>query len=306
VNTDRHSCRVACLAVSLLSWTLTHSAFAATDVTINARDVYPESITVANGAVIIGSYSKPFIYKAARGQSRAEPWIRLRTPGAGILGVLADEKSKTLWACDVGPESKSRHTVLRAFDLTTGDDKASYPLPGDSNLCNDIAIAADGSIFVSDTTNGAILRLRQNKPAFEVWQKHPLLEGVDGIAFLKGVLYVNSVSKNLLLRVPTKANGAAGVPVKIETSQPLVGPDGMRVQGGRMFVAENSAKRVSELKVKGDKATVTVIKEGFVTPTGIEPAGGVLWVCDSKFAYQDELKGQDPGEFKAYAVSLRK
>ena len=39
--------------------------------------------------------------------------------------------------------------------------------------------------------------------------------------------------------------------VLIETSQPLVRPDGMRVQGSLMFVAENGAARVSELKIQG-------------------------------------------------------
>jgi hypothetical protein len=284
--------------------------FALSDITINDTDVYPESITVAGGAVILSSNGKPIIYKANAGQSGAEPWIHLTTPGAVTLGVLADPRSRTLWACEIDQDTSktppARHTVLRSFDLVSGADKASYPLPGETNLCNDIAIARDGTVYVSDTINGQILRLKSGG-MLEVWLKDPMLAGIDGITFFKGNLYVNSVTKSLLLRVPMNA-GSAAAPVLIETSQPLVRPDGMRVQGGRMFVAENGAGRVSELKFKGDKATVVVIKEGYVTPTAIEPVGNVLWVCDAKFAYRNDpkLKGQDPNPFKAYALILAK
>jgi sugar lactone lactonase YvrE len=172
-------------------------------------------------------------------------------------------------------------------------------------LCNDIAIAGDGTVYVSDTINGQILRLKSGG-SLEVWLKDAVLAGIDGLTFLKGTLYVNSVTKSLLLRVPMNADGSAGTPVLIETSQPLVRPDGMRVQGKRLFVAENGAGRVTELKFVG--ATVRVLKEGYTTPTAIEPVGKVLWVCDAKFAYRNDpkLKGQDPNPFKAYAVPLTK
>ncbi len=301
----------ACLLRTMLACLQVTAACAAGDVTIDDTDVYPESITVAGGAVILSSNNKPVIYRALSGQNKAEPWIHLSTPGAVTLGVLADAKAKTLWACEIdGDTSKTppvRHTILRGFDLKTGADKASYPLPGDSNLCNDIAIAGDGTVYVSDTINGQILRLKSGG-SLEVWLKDAVLAGIDGLTFLKGTLYVNSVTKSLLLRVPMNADGSAGTPVLIETSQPLVRPDGMRVQGKRLFVAENGAGRVTELKFVGDKATVRVLKEGYTTPTAIEPVGKVLWVCDAKFAYRNDpkLKGQDPNPFKAYAVPLTK
>jgi hypothetical protein len=37
---------------------------------------------------------------------------------------------------------------------------------------------------------------------------------------------------------------------------------------------------ISVLTVNGDKATVTVIKEGLTTPTAVEPDGGTIWIAE--------------------------
>ena len=50
----------------------------------------------------------------------------------------------------------------------------------------------------------------------------------------------------------------------------------MRAANGKLFVTENGAGKISVITVNGDKASVTVIKEGLTTPTGVEPAGDTL------------------------------
>ncbi len=44
----------------------------------------------------------------------------------------------------------------------------------------------------------------------------------------------------------------------------------MRASKGKLLVAENGSGRISAIAVNGDKATVTVIKEGLKTPTAVE------------------------------------
>ncbi len=48
----------------------------------------------------------------------------------------------------------------------------------------------------------------------------------------------------------------------------------------KIFVAENGGGKISVLTINGDKASVTVIKEGLKTPTGVEPAGDTLWFTE--------------------------
>jgi hypothetical protein len=94
------------------------------------------------------------------------------------------------------------------------------------------------------------------------------------------VLYVNNVFFNKLYRIPVDAAGKPGQPVDIWMDQPVKGPDGMRAANGKLFVAENGSGKVIALTVTGEKASVTVLKEGLKTPTGVEPAGDTLWIAE--------------------------
>lgn len=292
------------------------------DVTVNSTQVFPESITsTAAGEVILGSMGHPVIFRAAAGSSTAEPWIHLKDGHDSTLGVLADSPSNTLWACvrmpnpsastpAAGPAGgglTSSHSALRAFNLKSGQVRASYLLPGAISFCNDIAVAPDRSVFISDTANARVLRLDRRAGKLAIWlEDRSHLAGIDGLTFLGSTLYVNNVQTGHLYRIPMDAAGTAGAPVDISLSQPLQGPDGMRAANGKIYVAENRAGRISELTVSGDQASVRVIKDGYQMPTAVSPTGGVLWVGESKLNYQFDakLRGQDPGPFRAYALAL--
>src|ERR1700730_11052333 len=62
--------------------------------------------------------------------------------------------------------------------------------------------------------------------------------------------------------------------------QPIKGPDGMRAANGKLLVAENGSGKISVITVNGDKASITVIKEGLKTPTAVEPAGDTIWIAE--------------------------
>ena len=82
------------------------------------------------------------------------------------------------------------------------------------------------------------------------------------------------------LPYPVDAAGKAGQPVDIWMDQAIRGPDGMRAANGKLLVAENGSGKISVITVNGDKASVTVIKEGLKTPTAVEPAGDTIWVAE--------------------------
>jgi hypothetical protein len=104
--------------------------------------------------------------------------------------------------------------------------------------------------------------------------------GVDGITFLDGTLYVNNVIFNKLYRIPVDGAGKPGEPVDICMDQPVKGPDGMRAANGKLILAENGNGKIAALTVNGDKASVTVIKDGLNTPTGVEPVGDTIWIAE--------------------------
>jgi sugar lactone lactonase YvrE len=274
---------VVCIA---LVFGFVHAASAA-DILIGDTKSQPESLTVAPGGVlIVGSASTPFVYKVRSGSSTAEKFIDASAEGPGtfFFGMLADASRNTLWTCQSTPVPNTtpvqRHTALRGFDLSTGEPKIRWNLPGDNTVCNDFSIGPDKALYITDTANGKIYRLPAGASNADLFLEHRALMGIDGITFLDGTLYVNNLFSNNLYRIPVDAAGKAGQPVDIWMDQPVNGPDGMRAANGRLFVAENGGGKISAITVHGDKASVTVVKEGFKTPTGVEPAGDTLWIAE--------------------------
>jgi hypothetical protein len=262
-------------------------AASAADILIADAKSQPESLTATPGGVLyVGSASSPFVYKVASGSSTAEKFVDATAEGPGtfFFGMLADASANTLWTCQLTPVPNTkpvqRHTSLRGFDLSTGAPKTRWNLPGDNSTCNDFSIGPDKALYISDTANGKIYRLPAGASSAELFLESGALMGIDGITFLNGTLYVNNVKTNTLYRIPVDASAKAGTPVDIQLDQPVKGPDGMRAANGKLIVAENGSGKISAITVNGDKASVTVLKEGLNTPTGVEPAGDTLWIAE--------------------------
>ena len=243
----------------------------------------------------------------------AEEWIKPGTGGLNqVLGVYADEKGKTLWVCSNKLDNNGEATAAMAFDLKTGAPKATFPLPGDGTLCNDIAVGTDGTTYVTDTRQGSLLMVKRGGKALEIAAKDPLLAGADGLAFgSKTILYVNSVSAGKLIRLDLGPDGKAKSVVELKLSRPLDRPDGMRAIGkNRLLLAENSGK-MSIVTFQGKDmhdAVITTIKEGLESTPGVTATRGMAWIVEGKLNYRNDpkLKDKDPGQFKMYAVPLPK
>ena len=138
-----------------------------TEVTINDTGVQAENLTSSqDGTVYFGSTAKGTIYRAAPGASQAEPWIQASTAGlTNVLGVLADDKTNTLWVCQNNTGGRGGapvvgQTALRSFDLKSGAAKGTYPFPTNGGVCNDMAVASDGTVYATESFGNRIHRLR--------------------------------------------------------------------------------------------------------------------------------------------------
>jgi len=275
------------LAACVVILTGLAQAASAAEILIADAKSQPESLTVAPGGILfVGSASTPFVYKVRPGSTTAEKFVDASGEGAGtfFFGMLADAANNTLWTCQLTPVPGTtpvkRRTALRGFDLSTGAQKLRWNLPGDSSTCNDFSVGPDKALYISDTTNSKIYKLPAGASTAELFLEDRALYGIDGITFLDGTLYVNNVFSNNLYRIPVDAAGKAGQPVDIWMDQPIKGPDGMRAANGKLLVAENGSGKISVITVHGDKASVTVIKEGLKTPTAVEPAGDTIWIAE--------------------------
>ena len=255
-------------------------------VTISDTGVVAENVTSSrDGTVYFGSMAKGTIYRAAPGAAQAEPWILAATSGlTRVLGVLADDKTSTLWVCQNATDGRdgrpvTGQTALRSFDLKTGAAKGTYPFPPNSGVCNDIALSADGAAYVSESFRGRVHRLKPGATALEVWTSDEQLNVIDGLSFLAdGSLYVNNFATGKLFRIPVDPDGSAGTIVPIETSLPLVRPDGLRTTGPRTLIQAEQQGRVTELTISGDRAEVRVLQDGLTRASGVTLVGNTVVV----------------------------
>ena len=300
--------------IAALALALAAPALAAGDVRINDANVFPESLSADRaGRLYIGSV-KGIIFRTGPKDDVAEPWIRPSAENGilSVLGVLVDEKSRTLWACSAPMPFRMPPaigtTALLAFDLATGRPKGHFDFAAPAGACNDVTIAKDGTAFVTDTPNGRIFTLARGAKALALYAQDPLLKGVDGIAFAgDGTLYVNNVQAQTMLRIDRKADGAFAGVTQLTLSQPVKGPDGLRLLTGNRFLqAEGGSGKVTLVTISSNRADITDLRSGLDSSPGVTPARGRAYAVEGKIGYlvSPALKGKDPGAFLVRAIDL--
>jgi glucose/arabinose dehydrogenase len=269
------------------------------EIVILGERIAPESLTsTADGHVIFGSVGTGTIFRAKPRAATAEVWIKPGTDGlAQIFGVLADNKSNTLYACSnsLGPPPAAGPApvaTLYLFDLKSGSPKSKYPLPGTGAFCNDIAVDGRGNAYVTDTNNMQVGRLAKGGSQIESWAGTDGAFGpkggvLDGIAVLGDRVIVNTLRTSKLFAVAIGKDGKAGATTEIKTDRVVGSPDGMRSFGSKdLLVVEGAGTgRLSRVTINGDTAKVVTLKEGFPDgPVAVTVVGATGYVLEGQLA----------------------
>jgi len=283
------------------------------NVTIADTAVFPESIAAdAAGNLYAGSI-KGVIYRAVAGSDKAEPWIKPDETNKllWVLGVLADDASNSLWVC-TSPAPfltppKNGDAAAVAFDLRTGALKARHVLPAPA-ICNDITVAGDGKIYISDTAGGRIFSIAPDAKDVKLEVQDPALVGIDGISFDgTNTLYANNTRQNTMLRVNRDASGNYQSLARLNVSSPLKGPDGLRPYKDNVLLqAETGSSHATLVTITGDEAQVKVIDADTGGSAAITHVGDTAYVAAGKIQYlfDPKFRGQDPGPFGLKAVPI--
>lgn len=282
--------------------------------------VVPESLSSdARGYIYIGSMATGTIYRAEPGSAVAKSWIEPDTNGLnGILGVLADDASSTLWVCSLGGQvapgatTPAAPSALHAFHLATGKPRARYALPTASAVCNDIAFDAHGNIYATDTGNMQVVRLPRGAQALEVWSSadaYGTKGGVlDGIAVLRDAVYVNTLVTSKLYRTMIAPDGKAGATSEVQLRRALDRPDGMRSFGADalLIVEGGGPGRLSRIDFKDGHVSITTLKEGYAdNAVAVTVVGEIAYVLEAQFRAQRDPEYK-PKPFRATAVYVGK
>jgi hypothetical protein len=281
---------------------------------------FPESVTsTKDGTLYVGSFNNGGVTKVAPG-GKAEQFVK---PGANdsrsTLGVLADEKSGTLYVCSndisgfgVPGPNDIKGAWLKTFDLASGAPKGSFALGDPKSLCNDIAVGSDGTAYITDSFTPNVYSLKPGGTALEVWATDPALApakdgvGLDGIALgSDGHLYVTTYIPAKLFRIAVK-DGKADAVTELKPSRALDHADAMRAFGNSFLVIEGAGK-LDKVTVKGDEAQIETIQDGLSEPVSVTQVGNTGWVAEGKLSYIiGDNKTKDPGAFTLKPVTLPK
>jgi hypothetical protein len=276
------------LLAAALCATLAHAA----SIELSGKQAYPESLSAAaDGTLYVGSAGAGGVLKVAPGSLKAEQWIAPAAFGSrSILGVFVDEQRGLLWVCSDDLASAkiaspgTGPTALKGFDLQSGAGKVSVALPGNDPFCNDIAIAADGAVYVSESANGRVLKLSPDMKGFAVWAADQQLLDIDGIAFgADGNLYANTYAGNGFFRIAVR-DGAAGAIMKLATPRALFHPDGMRTLNGNTFLMVEGSGKLDRISVKGDQVQIQTLRDLLLEPAAVARSGPTAWVAQTQIS----------------------
>ncbi len=180
----------------------------------------------------------------------------------GVFGLKIDELHNSLWAGTAAlPEMKGftaadkGRAALVEFDLATGRVKRSLAVPADGrdHVLGDLFLAADGSIFVSDSTAPVIWRLAPGGNALEKWLESADFVSLQGIApAADGQALVVADYANGLWRVDLASRAVALLKPAPHTT--LFGIDGLYAVRGGFIAVQNGVEpqRVVRIAVGTD------------------------------------------------------
>jgi len=263
-----------------------HVVHSSTAFRIPQPDLIPEGIAYdsATGDFYVSSIHLRKIVRRRRDGTSSD-FVREGQDGIlGTLGLKVDPVRRLLWAIsNAAPEMKGYSEELDGqssvfvYDLRSGAlvTKVTVGDARNPTLLNDLAVLDDGSVLITDTDRGAIMRVRLGSDSIEPWLPANTFAFPNGIAVVETYLYVADF------------NGIAAVDLRSRTVTPLPAPDGETLSGidgmvpynGSLIAIQNGVgrPRVIRVRLDGEKTSIEgidVLEAG--NPQFDEPTTGAI------------------------------
>jgi sugar lactone lactonase YvrE len=264
--------------------------------TTSAKDIIPEGIAIheASERIFVSSINRHKII-IVKPNGNTSDFI---TPGQdGFmegLGMKVDTINQLLWATSVQKEDSLYISKVHAFDLRNGKTKFSFALKDtSSHLLNDLVIAENGEIFITDTYYGGLYRIAKDRKSLQLFVKDSLLKYPNGIEQLDDDRLV----------VATYSNGPVIIQLKSKSVSKLKGArdvtiskglDGLVFQKNKLYGVYNAADSQSQNAIieytltesRDSIASERVMERGnkhFHDPTTAAAASGKLYVIANSY-----------------------
>lgn len=185
-----------------------------------------------------------------------------------VIGLVLDARADTLWATTAPlapavhgrPEGEAPPTAaLLRLDAATGAVRERYgPPTGVADFDpGDLLQASDGTIYVADSTGGAIYRLPPGADALQTWSPAGHLGSPQGmVATVDGAALIVADYSSGLWRIDRASGAATRLQAPDQVS--LVGLDGLIADGAVLYAIQNGVLPQRVLRVALDAATARI------------------------------------------------
>jgi SMP-30/Gluconolactonase/LRE-like region len=260
----------------------------------------------------IGSIAeRKIVITDAKGQARdfSSPSDKLDP----ILGLRVDVARRALYAVSSNGFKENAKTERRnaivQYDLKSGRLTNRFLAPEASQL-NDLVVASDGTLYVTDSMGDTLFRRKPNEKALSRFGQRGAVRGVNGIALSSnGSLYV-ALSTGI-----ARVDIATGKPTKLPQPDTVVtgGCDGLYWHDGDLIGVQNSTNPGRVIRIaltdNGNRiAGLTVLQShhhpDFNEPTTGAIANGALNVIGNSYVghYQPDGLIKDSAPLKGTAI----
>jgi hypothetical protein len=242
-----------------------------------------------------------------RNDGKSKDFIKDKQDGIwGVVGMEVDAKRRVLWAAhgnldqdmvlfDAEPETIG-HTGVFQYDLASGKLLKKYLLAPDpdKHFFNDLAVAKNGDVYISDSERGCIYRIQAEKEL----QKLGCPEGMyfpNGISLSQSdsYLYIGHASGISVMDTST----LKVQPVEHPANAATVGVDGMVTYGDSIIVNQSFAnvERVTRFyfgkePAKFEKAVILQANHPLynLPTTGVVGGKSFYYIANSQLRSFDE------------------
>jgi hypothetical protein len=229
--------------------------------TVRGSDLIPEGIAYDERAqaLYVGSIAKGEIIRMRNGEQ--ETFADRSNGLVHVLGLAIDQRTRRLYAVNTSALSTAAERPMRneviAFDLEKGREVTRISAP-DAGQFNDLAIGADGFIYVTDSQRGAVYRGRvSDGGALAPLVAPGSLGGANGITRGEGdALFVAHATG--VARVDAKSG--AVVPLVNDTRETVAAIDGLYWGHGTLFGIQNATNPGRVIQIELDEPRTRVMR----------------------------------------------
>lgn len=262
--------------------------------------VYPEGIAAdpRTGDVYVGSYATGAVYRITPGHRSAQVFLPAGTDGRATANGLKVDRAGRLWVTD-------STAGVAVYDIRERRLLARFDVPGEAaSFVNDLAIAPDGSAYLTDSVRAVVYRVTpaQLARAAAGTGQATLTARFDVLAAVapdaRDTFALNGIvadpSGRYLLTVDMNGGGLYRIDLASGRAREVAlhggdmrHADGLELHHGTLWAAHNASNTISRWRLSGDGTRARVERritdEALQIPTTLVRRGGHLLVVRSQF-----------------------